>query len=267
MAKQQGLETLDSEKSQHELEKINEQLRELSKVIFPDYLYLAYIEIDALREQEVNARSMSKAMFSQLTENIANAGTLESVPFCAKVDDVVWIVSGHHRVRAARTAGKRYILVMVAEGLTWDQIRAKQLGHNSIEGQDDPELVKRIFEQIMDVQARFEAFIDPKLFDAAPKPVSFSPIDIDFQSTSRAVLLLFLPSQWDDMQAALKSILPPSDVDEALLADFKEWEPWSAALRQIRSGMDITAVPTAIATMAKLALERLEQLKDDGSED
>jgi hypothetical protein len=245
------------------LEEVNEQLASLSKLILPDYMRLAYVHIESLREQEVNARSMSKAMFSQLIDNIANSGSLESVPLCAEIDGVIWIVSGHHRVRAARAAEQTYILVYVASGLTWDQVKAKQLAHNSIEGKDDPELVKQIFEQIQDVQSRFEAFIDAKLFDAAPRPVSFTQVDVDFKKTSRAVLLLFLPIQWADMETALQNILPSAEFDDALLCGFEEWQPWSDALKRVRQEVNITAIPTAIAVMAQLATERLDQLAEE----
>lgn len=245
------------------VEEINGQLADLSKLIFPEYAKLAYVHVDDLREQELNARSMSKAMFSQLAENIANSGMIESVPLCADVDGTIWIVSGHHRIRAARAAGQQYALVIVASGLSWDQIRAKQLAHNSIEGADDPELVKQIFEKIKSVEARFESYINPKLFDAAPKPVSFTQVDVDFKKQSRAVYLLFLPVQWADMEQAIKMILPPADVDEALICGYDEWEPWAQALKQVRQDMDVTAIPTAVAVMARLAVERMEQLAEE----
>jgi ParB/Sulfiredoxin domain len=249
------------------LKEVNQQLAELSKLILPDYMRLAYVHVDSIREQELNARSMSKAMFSQLIDNISNSGSLESVPLCAEIDKVVWIVSGHHRVRAARAAGQTYILVYIASGLTWDQVRAKQLAHNSIEGRDDPELVKKIFEQIQDVQSRFEAFIDAKLFDAAPRPVSFTQVDVDFKKTSRAVLLLFLPVQWADMETAIQNILPATDIDETLICGYEEWEPWAEVLKRVRQEMDVTAIPTAIAVMAKLASERLDQIAAEEAEE
>jgi len=239
---------------------VNDTLLALSREILPVHMRLAYLHVDSLREQEVNARSMSKAMFSQLAENTRAAGALESTPFCAEIDGVMWIVSGHHRVRAARAAGCAYVLALVASGLSWDQVRAKQLAHNNISGQDDPELVRRIFEQIRDIQARFETYIDPKLFDAAPKPMSFTQVDIDFQKTSKAVLLLLLPTQWAQMEAALEAILPKSEADAALICGFAEWEPWALALRRVRKELEITAVPTAVARMAQLAMERLDEL-------
>ena len=40
----------------------------------------------ALREQDVNARSMPKAMFERLSQTIARDKRLESLPLCAKTE-------------------------------------------------------------------------------------------------------------------------------------------------------------------------------------
>jgi hypothetical protein len=52
----------------------------------------------ALREQDVNARSMPKAMFERLAQTIGRDKRLESLPLCDKTERGLEIVSGHHRV-------------------------------------------------------------------------------------------------------------------------------------------------------------------------
>jgi hypothetical protein len=89
---------------------------------------------------------------------------------------------------------------------------------------------------------------------------------VDFKKTSRAVLLLFLPIQWVDMETALQSILPSADFDDALLVGFEEWLPWSETLKSVRQEVNITAIPTAIAVMAQLASERLDQLAEEAAQ-
>lgn len=254
------------EPTKENLQEINAQLAELSKAIYPEGVRLMYVHVDDLREQELNARTMPKAMMSQLAENIESSGFVESVPLCATIKGEkakqIWIVSGHHRVRGARAAGELYLLILLAENLTWDKVRSKQLSHNNIEGADDPEVVKQIFDLIDDVESRFRAFVDTKLFDAAPEPVRFTQVDVDFRDASRLVLLAFLPTQWEHMAAALEGVFPKADPDHVVVAHIEEWEQWSDALRSIRKDLDIISVPTAVAMMADLALERLEQLKE-----
>lgn len=60
------------------------------------------VNIEDLKEQDVNARYMKAEMFERLTENIKGDGRLESLPFCALTDKGIEIVSGHHRIRAVR---------------------------------------------------------------------------------------------------------------------------------------------------------------------
>ncbi len=65
---------------------------------------------DILREQDKNARVMDAKPFQRLTENIKKNGQMESMPYCHKTvspggSEEFSIISGHHRVRAARKAG------------------------------------------------------------------------------------------------------------------------------------------------------------------
>ena len=99
------------------------------------------VHVDDLHEQALNAQVMPSDMFARLSATIGRDNRLESLPFCAMTDladadePYIEIVSGHHRVRSARAAGLFYVHCLVDEtGLTPDQIRAKQLAHNSIAG-------------------------------------------------------------------------------------------------------------------------------------
>ena len=73
-------------------------------------LIIAKVQIDKLREQDINARIMKKEMQDQLTANIKNRGQLESLPLLAEKDGVLEIVSGHHRIKSARAAGMKEII-------------------------------------------------------------------------------------------------------------------------------------------------------------
>ena len=124
-------------------------------------LELWKVHPSSLREQDVNARSMPKAMFERLAQTIARDKRLESLPLCAKTERGLEIISGHHRVRAATAAGISEMFVLVdVTGLTRSQIAAKQLAHNAIEGQDNEQLLAEIYRQIEDAESKLEAFID-----------------------------------------------------------------------------------------------------------
>jgi len=246
---------------------INQILEGLSAQVLPPDMRLMYVGIDEVKEQDLNAQSMPKAMFDQLVNNLKNAGAPESFPLLVHTTKGLEIVSGHHRIRAMRTAGIENTLAIVYARLTPSQIRAKQLAHNSIHGTSDPEIVKRIWDQIDDVQARFEAFIDPALFTDL-KPVSFKPVDVNMVNVAKTVMLVFLPTQKMDFDAVIEAIMPKTQVDAVYIANRDSYDDWKKAFQKVRSDLDIVNAPTALAEMARLALERLAQLaEEDGDGD
>lgn len=245
---------------------INDMLAQATQGILPEHMSIRYVAITDIREQDLNAQSMTKQMFDQLVANIEQAGAPESLPLCATIEgegDTIWMVSGHHRKRAAEKAGITHMLILLWEGLSWDRVRSKQLAHNSIFGTSDPELVKKIWDQIDDVGARFEAFIDPRMFDQIPETVSFKPVDVNFSNQIKTVVLAFIPIQKMDFDAALEAMqekLPKGDLDAVYLADVEAYEQWMAVLQRVRADLDIVSLPTAVAAMARLANERLEEM-------
>jgi len=244
---------------------INATLEALSAQVLPADMRLMYIGVDDVREQDLNAQSMPKGMFDQLVNNLKNAGAPESLPLLVQTDKGLEIVSGHHRIRAMRTAGITKTLAIVYTKLTPSQIRAKQLAHNSIHGTSDPEIIKRIWEQIDDVQARFEAFIDPAQFSDL-KPVSFKPVDVNMVNVAKTIMVVFLPTQKADFDAVIEAIMPKTQVDAVYIANREIYEEWKKAFQKVRSDLDIVNAPTALAEMARLALERLEQLAEGGED-
>jgi len=254
-------------KEVQQVQEINEHLAELSAQVLPPGISLYYAHVDELREQSVNPRSMPQEMMDQLIENISVTGGLESAPLCVLVDDRIEIISGHHRIRAAREAGIEYVLVFLYEKLSPSRIKAKQLAHNTIQGQDDVELVKRVWDEITDIQARFEAFVDPRIFDDIPDSVSFRQVDVDLYEQSKTVLLAFLPIQEMDFEGVIEQIVPQADFDKAYLANREIYDQWKAALQRVRQEVEIVSIPTAVAEMARLAMEALDQRAEQTEQD
>jgi hypothetical protein len=217
------------------------------------------VEVDDLKEQEVNPRSMPQKMFDQLIDNVKNTKALESVPLCAQVGDAIHIISGHHRTRAARAAGIKYILVLLFTDLPVSRVKSKQLAHNNISGRDDPELLRRVFEQIVDVQAQFEAFVDARVFDSIPETVSFKPIDVNMQAAAKTIVIVFLDTQFKNFDAAVQALMPKVQPDKVYLASKDAFEGWKDTLNRVREECDIVSVPAALAYMAELVNEKLDE--------
>jgi len=90
-------------------------------------MLIKQVHIDSLREQDINPRILPNTAMRQLIKNIGNRGMLESLPYCVQTDKGIEIVSGHHRVRAARAADLAEIYILLdTSGLSRDEIKAKQ---------------------------------------------------------------------------------------------------------------------------------------------
>jgi len=217
-------------------------------------LELWKVHPSSLREQDVNARSMPKAMFERLAQTIARDKRLESLPLCAKTERGLEVISGHHRVRAATAAGISEMFVLVdMTGLTRSQIAAKQLAHNAIEGQDNEQLLAEIYRQIQDAESKLEAFVDSKLDIELPKvKIEGLDIEIDFKT----VLLIFLPRVKERLDRALEYLRSSGHrVDGVYIAADSDYAPLEKAVRKINEEWDVRVVADAIGKMADLALQ------------
>lgn len=246
------------------MSRVTELLDELNVIIFGEdsKLVLAYVDYDEVREQDINANVMPTGMFNALVANIRKNQVLESLPLCATREDTpdqIEIVSGHHRIRAAKQAGIRGGVVLLYRGLSNSEIRAKQLAHNSISGTSDPEIVRTLFQQIDALDSRIESFIDPNAFDELPKAVSFAMVDIDPMAEARVVTVVFLPTQLSDFSRCAEFLAEKPDT--VYLAARPAFDGFREAVQKVRDELDIVAYPTAIATMARLAVERLAQIR------
>ena len=217
-------------------------------------LELWKVHPSTLREQDVNARAMSKAMFERLAQTIARDKRLESLPLCAKTEKGLEIISGHHRVRAATAAGISEMFVLVdVTGLTRSQIAAKQLAHNAIEGQDNEQLLAEIYRQIEDAESKLEAFIDEKLDIEIPKvKIEGLDIEIDFKT----VLLIFLPRVKERLDRAIEYLRSNGQrLDGIYIASDTDYAPLQRAVQAIHDEYDIRVVADIIGKMADLVLQ------------
>lgn len=147
------------------------------------------INIKHLKEQEVNAQKMPKHQFDALVRNIKADGELQSLPLVHQPDGPngeIRIISGHHRVRAAYKAGLTEVPCIVeTRPLTQAQIRARQLAHNQIHGESDPELLAQLLEEIDDViELTATGFTDTELEELTNNSVH----NVDTLSTDLGVL-------------------------------------------------------------------------------
>ncbi|MDQ5909137.1 MAG: hypothetical protein QG599_1231 [Pseudomonadota bacterium] len=135
-----------------------------------------HVERRALREVSLlsaasgheNARFMPKRQFNRLVENIRRDGVLTSAPLIGQSVDEPgrwYVLSGNHRVEAALAAGLTEAdCIVITEPLTTQQFVALQLSHNAIEGEDDPAILRKLYD-LLDLDLKEYSGVTDDQFD------------------------------------------------------------------------------------------------------
>ncbi len=221
---------------------------------------LALVDPKELKLLDKNARYMDKETFDQLVSNIRRDGALESVPLCHKEGDVLTVLSGNHRVMAAREAGLPQIVVLYIDKPLSKGVKiAKQISHNAIVGKDDPVILKDLWGELDDIALRMYAGLDSETLKELEKLefTSISESHMDF----KAVTFAFLPEEAE----ALKEAIDNADLifagDEAYLLSRKHFDEVFNMVADIKEKYNIVNNPTAIMKIMELARERLDELQ------
>jgi len=227
---------------------------------------LRMVKIADLREQDINARVMQPREMERLVENIRERGLPESVPYCVETSKGVEVVSGHHRVRAARQSGMSAMVVMVdMSGLTLSQIRSKQIAHNAIAGRDDETVLRQMIDQINDVNDMLATGLPD---DLLPLPVietnpALGTPHADFEW--RTCALTFLPHQIEAFRDVVESLDGAQDfVGIAPVECFDDFAQYLAAFARFR---EIRSVGTTVAVLTRIARDHLTMNQDHPSEE
>lgn len=199
------------------------RIDELNQQI-PGPFKLAVVPVDQLEFLEKNARFMRYETFRNLVDNIKRDGGLSSVPFCWKTPEGKYrILSGNHRVKAAIEAGFDRVLVMYTDRpLSRQEQVAIQLSHNALVGEDDPVLLRELYNEIEDLTLKYYSGLDDKLLKQL-EPVDIGPL-ADVHLDYRAVTFLLLPEERDRLLEAFEKARKleslAGDVVVARLADY-----------------------------------------------
>lgn len=229
-------------------------------------LVIAKVQLDRVKEQDINARVMKNEMQDQLTANIKKRGQLESLPFLVLKDGKLEIVSGHHRIKSARAAElKEVIAIIDVSGLSRSQIAAKQLAHNAISGFDDDSTLREIVKMITDVDDMIESFVGKDIMEEPLEQYEkmLSPaIQFDFKN----VTFSFLPHQVQDMDVLVKNL--ETTAPEIIgVAPYEQCKSFVETLSRYQKFTDIRNVGAAIHSMVQNANERMNEVGFDEAEE
>lgn len=128
-----------------------------------------------LKLLEINARYMTSDKYNSLVKNVKHDQALTQIPLAWKLHDdttqapildaeglpIYLVLSGNHRVMAACDAGLTEIDLQVITAYIPHQRRvALQLSHNAITGDDDPAILKTLYDDLDNVEMKLYAGID-----------------------------------------------------------------------------------------------------------
>jgi hypothetical protein len=205
-----------------------------------------------LKLLEQNARYMRHEQFAQLVNNVKNDGKLTSVPFACKEGDKYLVLSGNHRVAASIEAGLEEIAVMVTDDeISHSQKIAIQLSHNAIAGEDDPAVLKALYEQMDDIDWRIYSGLDDKTLDLLEQIQvgSIGEANLTFQTLT----IVFLPSELEEARASIEEAMTLSKgADERWVARFEEHDKMLDALHVTGTSHNVSNVATGLAIILEI---------------
>lgn len=224
------------------------------------------IEIDPreLKLLKMNARFMRHEEFQRLVANIKRDGQLTSAPFAAldPADGKYEVLSGNHRVQAAISAGLQTIHCIITDDpLSEEQRIAIQLSHNAIVGQDDPDILKKLYDKILDIDLKEYSGLDDKTLGLLDKAQSqaMSEANLEFQVLS----IVYLPDELKAAQAVIdKARDAVKNCENVWLATDKEYEKWLDAREIASSAYNVKNVSAAMQIIFKVFENNLNQLTD-----
>jgi hypothetical protein len=225
------------------LDRVNEKLAASS-------LRVAVVPISQCDLLEKNARFMRVEQYKRLVENIRRDGCLTSVPFAIRhagstpsagsgqagspQDDRYTILSGNHRVKAAKDAGLTEVTILYTDReLTHAQQVAIQLSHNAIAGQDDLAILRELYDEINDVALKEYSGLDDVLLG------KLNPPDLDPLSEKgleyRIVSIAFLPEEVERAEKLFAKIMEQVDGDRTWINRRADYDRMLNALTSLRN--------------------------------
>ncbi len=211
---------------------------------------------------DVNARFMTYEQFKRLCDNVRRDGCLTSTPLVWNDNGRRVVLSGNHRVKAAREVGLQSIgWLEIDQPLPRQRQVALQLSHNAIEGQDDPAVLKDLFNELEDLSEREYAGLDDKTLELL-ESVDVGTLN-DAALDYATVQVVFLPHELDDAKAALQAAVDLAKHDERWLAARPQHDAMLDALETARGAADVGNTATALGIILRVFNQHLQDLREE----
>lgn len=237
-----------------------------------------YFEIDPrkIRLLPRNARYMRHETYQQLVANIQTDQVLTQDPFCAywgyfteldqiQVDaegvPVLEVLSGNHRVKAAVAAGLEQITVKLwVKPLDQQKRLAMQLSHNALVGEDDPVLLRELYEEIADIDLRQYSGLDDHILGlmADVNSAALKEAQITFQTLN----FTFLPEEMETVRKVWEEARKLVTGDHIWLVCQRDYHRFLDALETAGSAYSISNKATALMLILTVFQKHVGELTE-----
>lgn len=211
-----------------------------------------------------NARFMPRRQFKRLVENIKRDGVLTSAPLIGQSHDEPdrwYVISGNHRVEAALEAGVIDAdCIVIEEPLPPQQFVALQLSHNSIEGEDDPSVLRRLYD-LLDLDLKEYSGLTDDAFDMDALNVKTLP-----SASLKYLDVVF--SFLGDESAAIAEFVSRAEryakkEQMVFLADYASFDLFLDALTAVKQHKNIKNSALALRVLCECAMKVIDQEQAD----
>lgn len=153
------------------------------------------------------------------------------------------------------------ILYCDEDELTKDEIIAIQLSHNSLHGEDNRNILKKLFEQIQTIE--FKKFAHINIDEITP--VDTNGIDISVMKETFTFSIILYPNSFDALDSLFGDIREQAKKsDIVLIADHEPNEEMLLKLqKEIGDQFNIKSPAICFSKLLDLAKERLTEIQKD----
>ncbi|GMV18338.1 MAG: hypothetical protein AMXMBFR56_65620 [Polyangiaceae bacterium] len=211
---------------------------------------------------------MKAPVFNQLVANLKRDGALTSTPAVYDLDIPGEVLSGNHRVQAALKAGIeeadcKVILGEWQDGVLGPLSRARkvaiQLSHNSLEGDDDPNILADLYSELELDDKLYSGITDEDLKVDELEIASLSAGATQYEELQ----LLFVPEDAELVKRLVEKLGKKKNPPTVLVGQLATFDAFFDSIVRVKTSRNVHNSALALRLMAQLAVERLEQLEAD----
>jgi len=210
----------------------------------------------SLKLLDLNARFMNEREFRQLCDNIKRDGCLTSAPLVAEVNGGLVVLSGNHRVKASLAVGLSEIPIIRIKGeISSERMVAIQLSHNAISGEDDPNILRELYDTLPLLEQMYSGLTDSDLGVLEDPELAALAVELP---KHQEMTIAFLPDDLSELDDNLKKIVRISEKHPVYFAKLQEYEAFFQRLVEFKVANKIGNEGVALCLMAEIMAAQLE---------